>query len=298
MRRGIVLDDHAGHRPEQPTGLLRGHRVAGLDVDGLGVAHEDRHPDRRARDPQIREVQDLAALRDELPLFLRVAVVQEHVDLGQGVERDLVGIHAVGLRLAGGVGANLALQLGDRLGAGAGHGLVGVDDHALDADAVAQRHEHRHELHRRAVRVGDDALVGLEVVRVDLAHDERDGGIHAPRGRVVDDDRAARGGLGCEVARDVGAGAEQRDVDPVECLADGLLDLDRLAAHVDGPAGRPAGGEEPQLGDRKAALAEHLHHRPTDDAGGADDGNREGCRLAHPGMAPQGFRFIRARPGV
>ncbi len=67
--------------------------LARLDVDRLGVRRHDRHPHGRAGDPQVGQVQDLAALRKDLPLLLGVAVVPEHVDLRQHVERDLVGVH-------------------------------------------------------------------------------------------------------------------------------------------------------------------------------------------------------------
>ena len=90
----VVLDDHPGHGREQLARPLGRDRIAGLDVDRLGVARHDRHPDGGARDPQVRQVEDLAALRDDLPLLLGVAVVEEYVDLGQRVERDRVRVDA------------------------------------------------------------------------------------------------------------------------------------------------------------------------------------------------------------
>ena len=90
----VVLDDHARHRGEQLARPFRRDRLAGLDVDGLRVADEDRDADGRARDPQVRQVEDLAVLADDLPLLLRVAVGEEDVDLGQGVERDRVRVDA------------------------------------------------------------------------------------------------------------------------------------------------------------------------------------------------------------
>ena len=92
VRARVVLDHDARDRREQRAGALRGDRVAGLDVDGLGVAHEDRDADRRARDAQVGQAQDLAVLGDDLPLLLGVAVGEEDVDLGQGVERDRVRV--------------------------------------------------------------------------------------------------------------------------------------------------------------------------------------------------------------
>ena len=195
---------------------------------------EDRHADGGARDAQLRQVQDLARLDDDLPLLLGVAVVAEDVDMGQRVEGDGVRVDRGLERLAGGVGLDLRLQLHHGLVAGAAHGLVGVDDDALDADAVAQGREQRHQLHRRAVGVGHDAFVSLGVRVVDARDDERDAGLHAPLRRVVDDDGAARCRLRREDLRGAASGREERDVDALEGLRRG--DLDGPAATLEDDA--------------------------------------------------------------
>ena len=161
-------------------------------------------------------MQDLAALRDDLPLLAGVAVLEEDVDLGQRVEGDLVRVDTRLERAVLRVRADLALELVDRRRAGAADGLVGIDDHPLEAHAVAQRHQQRDELHRRAVRVGDDPVMLRGVARVDLADHERHAELHAPGVRVVDHDRATLCGFGRELARDVGAGREQGDIDALE----------------------------------------------------------------------------------
>src|SRR5690606_19663844 len=98
---------------------------------------------------------------------------------------------------------------------------------------------------------------------------------HPPGARVVDDGRAARGGLGRELLADVTAGGEQRDVDAVERLGRRFDDLVGLTFDGHGSAGRPAGGEKAELPDGELALVEDLDHRATDDAGSADDRNGE-----------------------
>ena len=55
----------------------------------------------------------------------------------------------------------LAVELVHAVLAGAGHGLVGGDDDALDRGAVVQRLQSHDELGGRAVRVGDDALLAV-----------------------------------------------------------------------------------------------------------------------------------------
>ena len=90
---------------------------------------------------------------------------------------------------------------------------------------------------------------------------------------------------GASSLRDVGAGREERDVDAVEGLGDGLADLEGPAVDRDGPAGRAPGGEQAQVTDRELPLVEDLDHRPTDDAGGTDDRDGEGLTV-HEGTAP------------
>ncbi len=248
----VVTHDDAGHGGEELAGAGRADRLPRLHVDRLRVAHEDGDAHGGAGDPQVRQVEDLAGLGDDLPLLLRVPVLQEDVDLRQGVEGDRMRVDPGLLGLPGDVGPDLRLELGDRLAARSRDRLVGVDDDPLQADRVAQRHERRHQLHRGAVRVGDDPLVGLEVVRVDLAHDQRDARLHPPGAGVVDDRAAAGGRLRRQVAGGVAAGREEGDVDAVEGLGRRLLDLHLAAAERQRAAGRARRGEEADLPDREA----------------------------------------------
>ena len=194
-----------------------------------------------------------------------------------------MGVDGTVGRLARDMGADLALELADRISAGSGHRLVGVDDDPLQSDGVAERHEHRHELHRRAVRVGDDARVALHVVGIDLADDERDGRVHSPGRAVVDDRRAAGDGERGELARGVAAGREEGDVDAVEGLPGREFDLAGRAVDRDRLAGGPLRGEQAQVADGELPFEKDLDHRPPDDAGGADDRDGEvlACHVGH-----------------
>ena len=88
---------------------------------------------------------------------------------------------------------------------------------------------------------------------------------------------------GRELGRDVGAGREERDVDALERVGDRLADLERAAVDGHGPPGRSPGGEQPQLTDRELPFVEDLDHRPSDDAGGSDDGDGQGLTV-HEGL--------------
>ena len=64
----------------------------------------------------------------------------------------------------------------------------------------------------------------------------------------------------------------------------------------DGPAGRSPGREQPELPDGELALVQDLGHRPTDDAGGADDRDGEGAGGFGHGSAT--FRYWQGTAGV
>ena len=119
---------------------------------------------------------------------------------------------------------------------------------------VVDRLERDHQLHRRAVRVGDQALVAVERLRVDLGDDERDSGSRRHARRVVDDD-----GAGVDEARRPLAATsspparEEREVEALDRLVGeraGTVDAVELAA------GRALGGERDDLARGEAALAQ------------------------------------------
>ena len=235
---------------------------------------------------------------DELQLFIRVALVAgERARHRQDVERDRLRVLArLGIVVAGQhVGGLLAERVDGGL-ARAGDGLVRRDRDALEADRVAHGAEDRHQLHGRAIRVGDDPTVRVRGVGIDVGDDERDVGLHAERGRVVDD-RCARGDRdGGPLARTRGTGREDRHVDTGEGLGrDGLhRQLSTLEDHL--RAGAALRREQHQLVDRQRALLEHLQHRAADGAGRAEDRNPSHGRPL-PRSGPSPARRRRAAPG-
>ncbi len=85
---------------------------------------------------------------------------------------------------------------------------------SMPASSMDRRQRHDH-LHRRAVRVGDDPVVALDRVGVDLGDDQGHVLVHAPVAGVVDDDRAGVD----QLRRPLGADrAARRGEDDVEAL--------------------------------------------------------------------------------
>lgn len=162
----------------------------------------------------------------------------------------------------------LAVQLGDAREARAGDRLVGGDDQRFEAGLLVQRTKDRHRGHRRAVRVGDDALGAVrDRVRVDLGDDQRDLGVLAPGRRVVDHDRALGRDLLGERLGGASTGGEDDDVEARVVGRRGVLHRHT----VDDRPGRAGRGEQAQLVDREVPLDEDLAHDRADLTGGSDD---------------------------
>src|SRR5690606_18964799 len=247
-----------------------------LGADGDGVGAHDRHAHAGGGDLEVGQPHDLAAFLRHLGLLAGVAVGVEAVDLRDAVERDLIGINLGRDGPAGGVGLDLILEFTHGVGAGAGDGLIGGDDDALQAEGLVQGPEaHEHD-GRGTVGVGDDAAVVAQLFRVDLGNDQRDVGLHAQRGALVDDNATGGDRVGRESAGDRAAGSEERQIHAGKNTGLGLLDDEGLAGEIDGLARRTRRGEKPQAGQGEVALVQKTDELLTDGTGGADDADNMG----------------------
>ena len=133
--------------------------------------------------------------------------------------------------------------------------------------------------------------MAFERVRVDLGDDQRDLGIAAERGGVVD-----HGGAGLYEPRPpfaghAGAGGEQRDIEAVDVDAVAQRPH-RLAVEL--PAGGARRRERDDLARGELPFAQQRAHRRADDAGGADHGDPKSA--AHRASCPIGrSRWTSAR---
>ena len=78
----------------------------------------------------------------------------------------------------------------------------------------------------------------LDVVGVDLGHDQRHLGVHAEGMAVVDHDGAALDGFGQQLLGDIVAGSAEYDVAALKGLGASLFDHNLLGAELDGLARR------------------------------------------------------------
>ena len=114
---------------------------------------------------------DLAAFIFQFHFLLGVAVLEKRIDVGQGVESDLVWVH-LGLHFApAGESLDLLFQLNNSLRAAAADGLVGGGKNPFYAECLVQRVQGHQRDDGGTVRVGDDAFVLFDIGSVDFRHD-------------------------------------------------------------------------------------------------------------------------------
>ena len=202
---------------------------------------------------------------------------------------NFLGVGRVGRENALG----LVPQLVHRLLAGARHRLIGRHHHALDLGAVMQRLQHHHELGGRAIRIGDDVLLGESGhgVGIDLGHDERHVGVVAPERRVIDDHAAGRADSRGPLLGDGRARRHQREIDAAKVELFEVPAFQPLIAEGDLDAHRPARGDGEHLVGRELALGEDVEHLAPDISGGADDSDF----VTHASDAPWFQRTRRAQ---
>ena len=147
--------------------------------------------------------------------------------LGQALAGQDLGLHFFAFE----VRFRFIAQFVDTFFAGTGYSLIGADDDAFDRRQVVNRLEcHEHD-DRRAVRVGNDALVPGNIFRVDFRYDQGDIRVHTERAGVVDDDAAPFSSFGSQFLTDRAAG-EQADINTVERFWFGFFN--RIFLAVDG----------------------------------------------------------------
>lgn len=160
------------------------------------------------------------------------------------------------------------------------------------------------------VRVGHNSPLSQPDVRhglgIDLGDDERHLGVHPEGGAVVHDDGAAGDGRGSVGAADPAAGAEERDVHPVERARRGevldgvLLALEREALprgalageEAEAPVGEAPGGDDAEELLADGARRAHDRHRRPVLPQRHPHGGRRAARAATAGVGAEEVRAV------
>src|SRR3990172_2438597 len=242
-------------------------------LPATSMAPEYRHANGGGSDPDGIVFHDLLRLVHHLHLFPGVAVVQKGVDVREAVESDLVRIDLCldrfEIQERHGLSGEFVYGLFPR----AGYGLERGDHDALDLRRVVDRLQDHDHADGGAVRIGDDAVVRGDGMRIHLGHHERDLRVHAECARVVYHHGArCRSGRG-ELMAPRSARGKKRNINALEGILLELLNRPLTAAEVKPLACRPVGRKENERGHREVALFEDVDHLPANNSCRACNGN-------------------------
>ena len=235
------------------------------------MAADHRDADAGAAHLQIRQVQDLAAFVLHLHLLGGIALEGLAADLGDDVIGDLILEHLGLIALALAEGIHLSHQLDGAAGARAADRLIAGGHDALDGTELVQGVDGHQGHDGGAVGVGDDALVPLHILRVDLGDHQGHVLIQAEGAGVVHEHGAGLDDGERVLLGDIVLRRAQHQIQALKGAVGGGHDL-HLAA-VEGQLGaRAAGaGDGTQLRHGELALLQNLHHLAAHRAGGAQN---------------------------
>ena len=117
-------------------------------------------------------------------------------------------------------------------------------------------------------------MMPLDVVGVNLGHDQRYLGIHTEGMAVIDHDGAALDGLGQQLLRNVVAGGSKHDIAALKGLGASFLNHDLLAAELNGLARGACTCQQLELANRELLLVEALEHLGAYSSRRAQNSNR------------------------
>jgi len=155
------------------------------------------HPHARTGNGDVGAMEDFAGLVDQFHLFFIIAVGADFGIVAVNVKGQLVfeGFDRYGFALEHLAGLLEQFQHGGL--AGPAGRLIRADYHSPDGVGLVQGPNRHNGNNRRAIRVGNNALVLVNVLRIDFRHNQRHIRVHAEGGGIIDDDGSgfdSRGG--------------------------------------------------------------------------------------------------------
>lgn len=161
-------------------------------------------------------IKNLFRFDHHFPFFFGRSVIHKDVNLRNDVKRNLFGelfLRFVN-RLVHINAARLIKQFVHGFFAGTGNGLIRRYDNALDLECFVQRRQRNDHLNGGAVRIGNNVFLFIigDGFGIDFGNDQRNVGIHAPLGRIIDNDATGRRHFGSVLFRNGSARGHQSDI--------------------------------------------------------------------------------------
>ena len=154
----LIQERYSRKFSDRNSSFIYRYRAIEFDCYRFAVRNFDRNTDTGRSEAQLGIAENLPRLVEHLHLFLRVALVNEIVDLRKKIERDGMRILARRRHLfSAQYLTRLLQQLCPRRGTRAGHRLIGRNRNGTDLRQSSESGQCHHQRRRRAVGNRDDA---------------------------------------------------------------------------------------------------------------------------------------------
>ena len=204
---------------------------------------QDRYTDAGTVDTQLIVMENFSSFILHLHFFAGVSHFIKTADLRNQIADDrmlkyfwLTDFFIVGHFF------HLCVQFANTADTGTADRLICRNDHALCVIKPMQRRQCNQSDDRRAVWIGNDAVMGKGVLRIDFRNDQRDIRIQTVCAAVVDDNSSFFGCSGQKTFGNIIFGCPKDNINIVKALFCCFFDRDRLSLKVQRFAGTAAAG--------------------------------------------------------
>ena len=139
------------------------------------MASDDRNPDSCGCYHDGIILQDLPGLIDHFHFFFSIGIIKEYITMRKAIPVDGMRIGLLSFYTG-----PLILHLPNSLYPCSGNRLVSRNNNPFDFVGFMQGGKGQHHLYGRAIRIGNDLVIGTDGRCIDFRHNQTLGWIHTP----------------------------------------------------------------------------------------------------------------------
>src|SRR4030043_664494 len=132
-----------------------------------------------------------SGLLGQFPLFLRIAIIPEHIDLGEYIESDLMRDNMRHTALAFENQLDLSIEFIHSSRARSRPRLICINNNTLDGIDSVERIQCYYKLNSSAIRAGDQTMMVFQVLGIHFGYHQRNTFIHSEDAAAIDSSRSA-----------------------------------------------------------------------------------------------------------
>src|SRR4030042_293752 len=212
-----------------------------------------------------------SGLLGQFPLFLRIAIIPEHIDLGEHVESDLMRENMRHTALAFENQLDLSIEFIHSSRARFRHRLICINDNTLDGIDSVERIQSYYKLNSSAIRAGNQTMMIFQVLGIDFGYHQRNTLIHSEDAAAIDSSGSALHCPGDEMLTYLTACGKKCYLHRVEGITCQLFEFDLTVVDKQLLAGGFIGGKKMDGCHGEVPLFQNLDKLLSHQTGSPDD---------------------------